>query len=87
MGIVARQSDKASCGHTISTGSPNVLINGLPCARVLGDAARGIILGPGAIGVKVNGLPVALVGDAVASHPDSHTNVKLAAGSPNVTAS
>lgn len=66
----ARQSDQDSCplpGHSVNpavTGSPNVLINGLPALRVGDRSACGDAVAEGMSSILVNGLPIAFLGSA-----------------------
>ncbi|MBD9483906.1 PAAR domain-containing protein [Pseudomonas sp. PDM14] len=93
MPAVTRQGD-ACTGHggfpprASSSGSPNVLINGIPAHRQ-GDAwpshcdpnsCHASTLAQGSGTVRVNGKPLGRVGDAVAC------GSTVAAGSPNVFA-
>jgi uncharacterized Zn-binding protein involved in type VI secretion len=87
MSGVCRLNDIATCNHIIVTGSSNVFINGLPCARVGKDIAGGIIIGPGNPTVLVNGLPISIIGDAILPHGDKkHKAAVTVTGSPNVLA-
>ena len=81
---VARATDSHACpqkGHsinTISSGSGDVFINGLPAARV-GDATScGATIVTGSSTVFINGKPAALLGAAT-----SHGGV-IISGSENV---
>ncbi|MDR6235191.1 putative Zn-binding protein involved in type VI secretion [Pseudomonas psychrotolerans] len=68
----ARLSDTDACpltGHgpnPIASGSPDVLINGLPAARVGDSTACGDVIVQGSATVFVNGQPLALLGSATA---------------------
>lgn len=70
MPLVARLGDVGSHGGVITTGSADVLTNGLPTAR-MGDVYACPIHGPnliitGSPDVTVNSQPVARVGDQTA---------------------
>lgn len=86
----ARIGDPINCGDSISTGSPNVLINGLPAAR-LGDVTCGhcfssIDIIEGASTVLVNNIPVSYIGHSIATHccgPACHSG-QISDGSQNV---
>lgn len=66
----ARQSDQDSCqlpGHGANptvTGSPDVLINGLPALRVGDRSACGDTVAEGMSTILVNGLPIAFLGSS-----------------------
>jgi uncharacterized Zn-binding protein involved in type VI secretion len=68
----ARLSDKDACpktGHGVNptvTGSPNVLINGLPALRVGDSSACGDSVTQGISNILVNGQPIAFLGSATA---------------------
>lgn len=68
----ARLSDKNACpktGHGVNptvTGSPNVLINGLPALRVGDSSACGDSVTQGISNILVNGQPIAFLGSATA---------------------
>ena len=85
MGIfVQRLGDVATCGHIVISTS-NVLVNSLPCGRVLLDTAGGLIIGPGNFTVLVNNFPISLDRDSISSHGDSpHRSAKTGLGSINV---
>lgn len=93
MPAVTRKGDLNS-GHesfspvTLSTGSPNVFINGVPCGRQDdsypphsdGDSSHSGSISGGSSTVFVNGKPIARVGDSVSC------GGTVAQGSPNVNA-
>ena len=66
----ARQSDQDACpvpGHAVNptvTGSPDVLINGLPTLRVSDNSACGDTVAEGMSTILVNGLPIAFLGSS-----------------------
>ncbi len=66
----ARKSDQDSCplpGHAVNptvTGSPNVLINGLPALRVGDRSVCGDTVAEGMSTILVNGLPIAFLGSS-----------------------
>lgn len=66
----ARQSDQDSCplpGHGVNptvSGSPNVLINGLPALRVGDKSACGDTVADGMSTILVNGIPIAFLGSS-----------------------
>lgn len=66
----ARQSDQDACpipGHAVNptvTGSPDVLINGLPTLRVGDSSACGDTVAEGMSTILVNGLPIAFLGSS-----------------------
>lgn len=68
----ARVSDTDACplpGHgpnPVTAGSPNVLINNLPCARVGDPTACGDAIAVGIPTILVNGKPIAHLGSATA---------------------
>lgn len=84
MPLVARASDSHACpqkGHsvnTISSGSDDVFINGLPVARVGDSTSCGATIVTGSSTVFINGKPAALFGSAT-----SHGGV-IISGSGNV---
>ncbi|NCB57632.1 MAG: hypothetical protein EOM46_09030 [Gammaproteobacteria bacterium] len=84
MPLVARASDSHACpqkGHsvnTISSGSDDVFINGLPVARVGDSTSCGATIVAGSSTVFINGKPAALLGSAT-----SHGGV-IISGSGNV---
>lgn len=94
MPSVTRQGDKCSghdsCSATpLTSGSPNVLVNSLPCGRQSDTyaphscpvhAAHSDKISGGSGTVLVNGLPIARVGDSVV------TSGTVSEGSPNVLA-
>lgn len=69
---VARVSDTDACpkpGHgpnPISAGSPDVLINHLPAARIGDPTGCGDAISTGVPGIYVNGKPIAYLGSATA---------------------
>jgi uncharacterized Zn-binding protein involved in type VI secretion len=78
---IARRGDTGTHGGTISTGSPDVFVNGIPVARVT-DIYICSIHGPnpiikGSSRLWANGLPVARIGDPTAC------GATIATGSPN----
>lgn len=72
----ARQSDQDACplpGHAVNptvTGSPDVLINGLPTLRIGDNSACGDTVAEGMSSILVNGLPIAFLGSST-SHGGS----------------
>lgn len=89
----ARLGDATSQGGSITTGSPTVLINGRPAARVTDFAISPLVIGfipcvggpilpPGAITVLIGGLPAARVGDLGATACGLPQTIVQ--GSPNV---
>lgn len=90
---VARIGDPFTDGDVVAQGSGDVMINGIPAAR-LGDFTAGhscypavpIVEGSGL--VMVNGLPLVRVGDAHAVHccNNSCHAGDVSAGSPDVFA-
>jgi uncharacterized Zn-binding protein involved in type VI secretion len=68
----ARKSDQNACpltGHGVNptvTGSPDVLINGLPALRVGDSTACGDTVTQGIGNILVNGKPIAFLGSATA---------------------
>lgn len=76
---VCRLTDEDTENHTVTQGSPNVLINGLPCARVLIDKlSDGSTILTGDPTFIVNGFSVGRIGDLTTDE------LNMATGSPNV---
>lgn len=84
MPSIARVSDAHACprkGHSINavvSGSSDVIINGIPAARVGDTAACGAMITTGSCSVFINGKPAAFMGSAT-----SHGGI-IIGGSPNV---
>ncbi len=94
MPAAARLGDPVGDGDTIAAGSGNVMINGMPAARV-GDTTAGhgcfppTIIQSGSSTVFINGVPAARVGDPIVPHtcvvpPFPTHGGAIAAGSGNV---
>lgn len=87
----ARIGDAFTCGDNVAAGSDDVIVNGLPAAR-LGDATTGHgcwganSIAQGAESVIINGIPASYVGHSNQVHccpPSCHKGL-LSTGSPNV---
>ena len=100
MPAVARLGDKFADTDEIATGSGDVFVNGLPCAR-FSDVTTGhslpghtfypsVPINTGSGSVFVNGLPIARLGDKHAVHCDQPHNASdchdsiISTGSGNV---
>ncbi|CNF55956.1 hypothetical protein HB976_00010 [Yersinia mollaretii] len=82
MVCAARIGDATSLG-VICSGSPNVIINGIPAAFATGSTATSILVGmtiivKGSGTVFINGLPAARLGDIAGD------GAAIVCGSPNV---
>lgn len=84
MPSISRAGDAHACpqtGHSVNSvtsGSPDVFINGVPAARVGDPTACGSMITAGSCTVFINGKPAAFMGSAT-----SHGGV-IIGGSPNV---
>lgn len=89
---VCRVTDITACGDPVQAGSPDILVNGLPRARVSdptgghADWVPTVLTGPGSPAAFDHGLPVCAIGDKHAGHVNSqgvfHLTA-LATGSPD----
>ena len=84
MPSISRVGDAHACpktGHSVNavtSGSPDVIINGVPAARVGDTTACGSMITAGSSTVFINGKPAAFMGSAT-----SHGGI-IINGSPNV---
>jgi uncharacterized Zn-binding protein involved in type VI secretion len=83
-----RQTDVTSHGGTVTSGSPNVFVNGKPMAKV-GSAQScplpghvGGTITSGSASVRVNGVPAAKVGSSATC---VGSTTVITGGSPNVS--